>query len=375
MSNVFDYIKWRGELSFRNVELNDIDALILSRLSYIPFEGIVPASFHRSLSLEEAAAKFNLSDNYDKILWATDPELLSSVAKAKRFSSLRVSACHSELDYDSKMQFSAIVFQLDDGSCFVSFRGTDNTFIGWQEDFNMYSLTTLPSQQKALEYFNKAASAFDGDIVLGGHSKGGNLAIYASVFCDENVKRRIKKVYNFDGPGFNRSVLRSEEYAGMRDRIMTFVPQSSVFGMMLEHDEDFSIVHSTNKSFMQHDIYSWQLMGRDFEYLDRRTNSSNFIDHTLSSLLDKMTPNEIESFTDAFFKVLESTDNTNFKEIQNSPFSSTLSMLRSFTNLDKDTRSLVFQTIRRAIGSMKNNLSDIKLRQISQNKQKITYMF
>lgn len=358
MSDIFDYIKWRGDLSLEQDGFNSLDALILSRLSYLPFEDVVPNNFNHSVKLSFAAMAFSSVENRDSILWKQDPDLLKAAA-CPRFANARLSGYVSSIDYDSKMQFAALVFDLNNNTRFVSFRGTDSSFIGWQEDFNMFTSLTLPSQLRALKYFEQAAQNTDARVILGGHSKGGNLALYSAMNSVSSIQKRIDGVYNFDGPGFHREILGSEQFGRVKDRVHSFVPQSSVFGMMLEHDEDFSIVKSTNKSFMQHDVYSWQVSGKDFVYLDRRTNSSYFISHTLDGFLEKLTDEEKESFTQAFFSVLEASDNTDFREIQKTPFSSSAAMLRALKNLDKSKRGALGKAIAKALSSAKENISDI----------------
>ena len=359
MSDIFDYLKWRGDLSFEQDSLNNIDAMVLSRLSYLPFEHVVPEGFDHTVSLDFAALAFSPEESRDYILWKQDPSLLKAVAKCRRFKNIRVSGYVNNIDYNSKMQFAALVFDLENGTRFVSFRGTDSTFIGWQEDFNMFTSLTLPSQLQALKYFEQAAQNTDCRFMLGGHSKGGNLAMYSAMNCVQSIQDKIDAVYNFDGPGFHREIIESEQYARIRNMVHSFVPQSSVFGMMLEHDEDFSIVESKSKSFMQHDVYSWQLEATDFVYLERRTNSSYFISHTFDGFLERMTDEEKENFTRTFFFVLESTDNTRFKDIQKAPFSSSASMLRALKHLGKDKRSALGKAIVKALSSAKENISDI----------------
>lgn len=358
MQNIFDYLNWRGDLSFAQDKFNNIDALILSRLSYLPFEHVVPQGFNKNVKLGFAALAFSPLENKDAILWKRDPDLLNAAGRSTRFENITACGYVSSVDYKSKMQFAAITFDLGNGERFVSFRGTDATFVGWEEDFNMFTSLTLPSQLAALKYFEQAAESGE-SFILGGHSKGGNLALYSAMNCVPSIQDKIEAVYNFDGPGFHSEILKTEQYEAVKDRIRSFVPQSSVFGMMLEHDEEFSIVESTNKSFMQHDIYSWQVMGRDFMYLDRRTNSSRFISHTLDGFLEKMSDSEKENFIKAFFTVLESTKSTDFREIPKSPISSSAALLKGIKNLDKSKRGALGKAIAKAASSAKDNFTDI----------------
>ncbi len=358
MNNIFDYLKWRGDLSFLQDGVNNIDALIFARLSYLPFEHIVPQTFENNVTLSFAAMAFSPVESMDDVLWKMDPVLLKTVGESPRFAGVKVSGYVNNHDYKSKMQFSAICFDLENGVRFVSFRGTDASFVGWEEDFNMFTSITLPSQLHALKYFEQAAEC-DSRLILGGHSKGGNLALYCAMNSVPSVQDRIEAVYNFDGPGFHREILDTKQFEAVKGRAFSFVPQSSIFGMMLEHDEDFSIVSSKNKSFMQHDIYSWEVMGCDFIYLDRLTNSSRFISGTLDGFLEKMTDEEKENFTNAFFTLLESTEISHFREVPKAPISSSASIIKALKKLDKTKRSALGRAIAKAALSVKDNISDI----------------
>lgn len=360
MSDIFDYLHWRGDLRFAQDNFNALDALILSRLSYLPFEDVVPKSFCHSVSLSFVARAFSPLDSRDDVLWKKDPDLLKAAAATPRFADVRLSGYLSERDYERKMQFSAVVFELNEQTRFIAFRGTDASFIGWEEDFRMFISPTLPSQQHALRYFVAAAQFSDCRFLLGGHSKGGNLALYTAINCEPSLNKRIDGIYNFDGPGFNGDVIQSAAFGEVKDRLHSFVPQSSVFGMMLEHDEDFAIVKSRSKSFMQHDIYSWEIDINDFVYLDNRTNSGYFIEHTLGDFLERLSDIEKENFTKAFFSVLESTDNTDFRKMIKSPVSGSAAMLRGLKHLDKTKRSALGRAIVQALKSAKHNLAYLK---------------
>lgn len=286
MPNLFDYFEWRGDLSLQNDGFNDVDALILSRLSYFPFDGIVSEDINSKITISSASKQFFASDiNNDKVLWDSDTDLLKACAQSARFKNMKLSGYVNTVEKEKQMQFSAVIIEMNSGCYFISFRGTDNTIIGWQEDFNMYYMFPLPSQRTAVEYLENAAKALNGQFYLGGHSKGGNLAVYASLFCSEKTRNRILEIYNHDGPGFDSKVIEQSGFKSVRSKIHTFVPQSSIFGMMFEHAEDYTIVKSSQKGFLQHDIYSWEVKRNSLVSLTTMTNTSTFFDHTLSQLL------------------------------------------------------------------------------------------
>ncbi|MBQ5640645.1 MAG: DUF2974 domain-containing protein, partial [Ruminococcus sp.] len=189
MANVFDYLQWRGDLLFSQDGFHTVDALILSRLSYIQLDGILGEN--ESVTVRKAAEKFFADETRaEQVLWKGDAELLQAAAQSARFGDLVLSDYVNIVDGETKMQFSAVVIDVD-GRQFLSYRGTDNTVVGWQEDFALFTQFPLPSQIKALEYFEHAAARFDGRFILGGHSKGGNLAVYAAAFCEQALRDRI----------------------------------------------------------------------------------------------------------------------------------------------------------------------------------------
>ncbi len=358
MSDVFDYLKWRGDLTFEKDKLNEVDALILSRLSYLPFDNILNDT--NEITINKANKKFISNDEYkSKLLWKCDDELLNTMANTERYSRLKLSNYCNIVDKSTQIQFSALVIDIDKKTKFISFRGTDNTLVGWQEDFNMFCMFPLPSQLKAVDYVEKIAQNFEGKLILGGHSKGGNLAVYASAFCCDETKNKIDAVYNQDGPGFEEKVLRQNSFAQIKTKIHTNVPQTSIFGMMFEHEEEYNIVKSNQKGFMQHDIYSWEVEGNHLVSLSKITTTSVFFDHTLTQFVAQMSVDERKQFTEAVFYLLNSTESKTFNEISKHIVSSTGNILKSMKNLDSNSRSLILSSVLQFLKCIKNNFSDI----------------
>lgn len=294
MANILDYLTWRGDFSFAQAPLNHVDALVLCRLSYIPFDGVVAEGFlDAPVTIAEAADKclalVHKKDATRAFRLEDDEQLLNCLIKSERFRDLPLIGFRNVFDQAHAEQFSAVTIRLPDNALFVAFRGTDGTIAGWREDFNMSFSDTVPAQRDAVAYLAEAASYFPGKLHIGGHSKGGNLAVYSATFCDPETQSRIASVVNHDGPGFNDNVISDARYKRILDRIHTYVPQSSIIGMLLEHEEDFSIVHSTNLGIMQHDVYSWEILRSGFIPVEELTNSSRFIDKTLKEWVRGMT--------------------------------------------------------------------------------------
>ena len=146
----------------------------------------------------------------------------------------------------------------------------------------------IPSQIDALKYLEEIAKEYPNNLRIGGHSKGGNLAVYASIFASEDIRNRIINIYNNDGPGFNDDIIETKEYKEMIKKVSTYIPQDSIFGRLLTHKEKYTVVKSTQRGVMQHDLYSWQLLGNEFVYLKEVTNGSKFIDKTITNWLKNL---------------------------------------------------------------------------------------
>ena len=308
MADMLDYLAWRGDIEFPQMPVNPVDALIFSTLSYIQFEDIVPDNPMQCISLEEAAAGlFSLSAPQDRARVKKDLELLDAVAKSARFDNIKMSFYRSILIPEEDTQFAAVTFFLEDGSAYIAFRGTDNTLTGWKEDFNMTFQSSIPAQRLALEYVQEFAAAHPIPIWMGGHSKGGNLAVYAAAKCGDLLQKRIVEVHNQDGPGFSEDMMRDTGYWNILPKLRSYVPQSSVIGMLLEHKEPYTIIKSSQIGLMQHDPYTWMIMGANFLPVEELTADSRFLDHTFKNWLAGMSIEDRSKFFDTVFELLEST--------------------------------------------------------------------
>ena len=270
MANVFDYLDWRGDLSFRHSPFNDVDNIIFSIIAYYPFDGIVGGGFGRAaVPLPEAAKKLYEAAKDDEALQRLFTfgrrhlDFMLRLAGVPRYSGCRLCGYVNKVDVESEMQFAAITVMIPDTPAYVSFRGTDTAIIGWKEDFNMILNDTIPAQIEAAAYLNTAAKHIRGKINSGGHSKGGNLAVYAAAFCGRSVQRRIKNVYSNDAPGFNKKIVSSDQYKNIEKKICCYIPESSVVGLLFEYTKDYKVVKSSETGIMQHDPFSWEITGKD----------------------------------------------------------------------------------------------------------------
>ena len=307
MADLYDYLTWRGDLCFSDVPLNPVDALIFSTFSYIQFEGIVPDTYKKEIALREAAALFLEKPGCENMVRVKqDLALLRSAMDTSRFGNTKLTFYRSVLDMEKEKQFAAMTFLLDDGNAVLVFRGTDQTIAGWKEDFNMTFCERVPAQDEALRYVSEFAKGNSVKFYLAGHSKGGNLAVYSAIKCEEEIRSRIIRIYNQDGPGFNDYLMGDPVYHALVPKISTYLPQSSIVGMLLEHEEPYYVIKSRQIGVMQHNPYSWELEGPDFVYLEAVSEGSRRFNKALKNWLAGMTLEERSTFADTVYGILTS---------------------------------------------------------------------
>lgn len=305
MADMFHYLNWRGDILFTQLGPNNADALIFTTLAYVRFHGIVPEHMNAAVTLAEAAERLlALPDQQSRIRVSNDLALLQTAAAAPRFRDVLLTHYQDILVPEEDTQFAAVTFLLPDGTAFLAFRGTDSTLVGWKEDFSMSFQESVPAQRLAKEYTALFAFASGVPIRLGGHSKGGNLAIYAAAKSDASTQDKIIEVFNHDGPGFTEPMASDPGYLAMVPKIHTFLPQSSVFGMLLERQEPVTIIRSSQVGLLQHDPYSWEIMGTDFIEVEALTPDSRFLDRTFTTWLAGMNREERSAFFDTIFDLL-----------------------------------------------------------------------
>lgn len=377
MANIEDYLLWRGDLTLSQSPFNNVDNLILSNLIYLVFKDIVPElkiektsvfnkitnlfkqdnnSLH-AVSIHDAIADMNiLEEGKHRIRVSKDIEMAVKLAKTKRFGSMKLMYYVDKYDEDIETQFAAITILMEDNTAYIAFRGTDTSLVGWKEDFNMSFMDKVPAQEEALKYLQAVSSLINVPLRIGGHSKGGNLAVYSALHINKNVQDRIIRIYNNDGPGFKSSILETNEYKYIKDRIDTIVPQTSIIGMLLEHEEEYIVIKSNETLIMQHDPYSWEVLGADFVKMEGTTSSSHFIDSTLREWINNMTIEQREQFVDVLWEVMGATKAKSFPEMAESLFSNALKIGKKINQLDDKSKDVLSTALSMLINSAKNAL-------------------
>lgn len=354
MANVFDYLRWRGDLSFAQSPICEIDALIFSELSYIFFDGIIPGDIDEGrVTLSEAAEIFferNADREVIKLGEIVPDEIIDlfrMTATSKRFAEVELGHFIDIVDNETVEQFSALSFFISDDLAFIAYRGTDDSITGWREDFRMAFLTPVPAQKRAEEYLLETASDFGGRIILGGHSKGGNLALWAGLNAPDEICDRIEKIYNFDGPGFLDDVWESAGYERIADRISTVIPTGSVVGLLLKYDKNYRVTRSSAKKYLyQHDALTWNVLGCEFECDEDVAPDVKKTHERVGRWIYSMEPEKREAFVEGFFDILSSTNAKTLTALAESRSD----LVRAFSNIDPETKQALMTGIRFFVG-------------------------
>ena len=351
MSNIFTYLDWRGDLTFEQSGFCEVDGLILSLLSYVEFDGAVPPPGGGEVPLGQACAALGCDDmdeprdltaqSTDTLRW-----LLRRMAHSRRYGDMKLGHYVNILDSGLSEQFSATCIRIDDRRIYMSCRGTTSDIVGWKEDFLLACMPEIPSHDEALRCLRGAAKAWpDCEIMLGGHSKGGNLAVYAAASADETLQHRISAVWCNDGPGFQRAFVQTDGYRRIQPVMRAIVPKSSVVGMLLAHEEPYTIVDSSQTGILQHDGMSWQVEGPRFVAVPNLTAESVRAEQRLREWIDSLGDGERRQFVDTLFDVLTASGATTLDQLRGDGVRATLAAITKLIGTPKDTRDRIAQFV------------------------------
>ena len=359
-SNVVDYLRWRGDLTFEQDPFNEVDNLLLCVVSYINFSRILELRSKlpsEAMLLKDVCEQLTEEDEQRGLSSHAYIPVMRLMASVRRFAQVRMFGYESVHDEEREMQFDAVSFLLPDHTVFAAFMGTDRSLVGWKEDFNMSFLDAVPAQERAAAYAAEIASACSGyGLRLGGHSKGGNLAAWAASHLPEELQRRIVATYNNDGPGFSHDLLETDGYRRVADRMITLIPESSIIGVLLEHAENYEIIDSSNRSVMQHEPLSWNVLGNHFVHQERRSPLGKLSDGVLREWLHSMTPTERETFIEALFDVLSKGGQISSLEELPGGLAGGASFLRELVGAEDEKKSAITDGLRRLMSDVREGL-------------------
>lgn len=346
---ILDYLKNYGEYSFSERPFNDVDSLVLCQFVYLKFDGMVPlvTDNKRAVNLPylRQHAKFDLlfaDVRFEK----NNRALFEAMEKSTRFGKLKLNCYINIVEPEWETQFSAVTFFLEDHTMYVAFRGTDESMVGWKEDFNMAFQSPIPGQLYAAKYLNMVTGRLHNDFYIGGHSKGGNLAVYAAMTCTATVQDRILKIYSMDGPGFPREVLEKNGYDRIADRVIKILPHSSMVGMLFESDTRYKVVESKTFGLLQHDPFSWLVKEDDFDYVNHLYGSRKFTDDALNDWILSLSVEDRKLFVDTLYNVILASKATNLIDFTVDLKKSLTGMVAAMKDVDEDTKKAMKKIIR-----------------------------
>ncbi len=347
MSNVLDYLE-KNAMSFEKAEFGSVDAMVFSQLTYLNYDAaFLDRDFDSApLSFSNFAPYARSGQLFKGIRAAKQCEqLFFSFLKSRRYKNVTLSCFVNEVVTEAEKQFCAMVFHLPDGTDFIAFRGTDNTLIGWKEDFNMTFMSAIPAQLEAVAYLNRAAALSDRRLRVAGHSKGGNLAVYAAAKCPDEIKKRIIDIYNFDGPGFRKEFLCDPDFTRIKDRVRKYLPQSSIIGMLMYSEESYTVIRSNRKGIMQHDLFSWQIENGMFITEDSMKVPSMLLDRTVADWLASLDDEQRRIFIDTVFELIRHTNARTVFELNSQKIKNTAMLLEAVRNIDSEKRRFILKVL------------------------------
>ena len=344
MGNIMDYISWRGDLSFEQSQFNEVDNLILACFSYVNLDGISAVTKQKGIGLKKLTKEFMKLHTMkeleaDKSFIRLAPFMMMKMAKSVRFGKCVVRNYVNDIVTEAEQQFAAMEIVLEDGTSYVSFRGTDDTIIGWKEDFNL-STGVVPAQKRAIEYLQKISEHTDGMLRVGGHSKGGNLAIYGSVMC-KSAHEKIFEIYSNDGPGFSREFQELPEMKEMMPKIIRIIPEYSIIGTLLEHEKEPVIVASSSKGLLQHDGFSWEVQGPALVRRDSLNKTALRFIEILHKWIDGMDMEQKRLLIEDLFATLQASGYENLSEVQSGGLKSLAAMVKRVEKFAPESRGMM----------------------------------
>lgn len=346
MGNILTYLKWRGDLTFTERPFCEVDNLVLSELAYLNLAGIVPAaSEDSSIEMEQAAKLFYSQSRSNTCADGPSEDFLNVMASSNRYRKVKLSHFTEELDEQTGTDFCALHIELGDGTVYVAFRGTSDSLLGWREDFSM-SFQIMPSQKLAAEYLEETMDRNDVRYRVGGHSKGGNLAVYAAMMLPLEKQDAVMEIYSNDGPGLCPAIVDMERYRAISHKLTCIVPEFSVIGALFENKAPTKIVTSSVSGFLQHDGVTWQIEGDHFCTVESRSAECEYYNHIFDQWIESATMEQRKVFTKDLFDALEAGGAKKRSEIAGSGFDGFEAILLSVIRSEGKTKVVIGKFIK-----------------------------
>ena len=353
IGNIVEYVHSYGYFDFKALPFNAVDALVLAQFVYLKMESLLPVMEPGEAVSDHAVTLKMMQEDpeveqlfVDSRFETNNRALFYSMCESKRFGDMKCMYCADHICTEDETQFMALTCVLSDGSIKILYRGTDETIVGWKEDFNMAFQHPIPGQEAGKSYLQQVSEYITGEFDLIGHSKGGNLAVYAAMCVSEKIRQRITKIYNLDGPGFRTEVYSTGSFEKIADRIIKIIPRSSIVGMLLENHGDYKVVESDGISLLQHDPYSWLVDRIDFVYAEEMDARHRILDESLSEWVMSLPKEEVESFVNALYQIVEASEATDLISFTKNWTKSLAGMAGAIQNLDEETKKSIHRVMK-----------------------------
>lgn len=375
MANIIDYIDWRGDLSFNQASINKVDIVALSQLALIAFDDIlINRRKELSMTIEEAyhvMVKHGVSkyENMGLIIPKAIIPMFEKMASAKRYRNLIIGNYQNIVSVDKETQFCGLTIDLNESTRCVIFSGTDDTIIGWKENFNMLRVDQTPAQKTSCSYLERCGVGKEKLYVLG-HSKGGNLALFSTINVNRETFDKIIHCYNIDGPGLTEDINKISDFDERIKKLTLIIPQTSVVGRLFEHYEHNYVVHSNVQGLYQHDAFSWEVMGAHFIKEEALTDDASHIEKKIKDITNTLDGKMRDDFVESLYKMLTIKDSKTLTEVSKSGFQ----VVKAYVGLEGDVKKLFTKIINDLLKDkviIKNLVSNIRDFSKFNNSQKV----
>lgn len=349
VGTIIDYVKEYGNISFREAPMNEVDSLVLCQFSYLKFDGMVPGVEEKRPSvklreLEKHPGYEGLfaDERYEKV----NRKLVEAMLAGRRYRNIKMNCHVNIIEKEWETQFSAVTLLLDDGTLYVAFRGTDETIVGWKEDFNMAFLSPVPGQAYSVKYLNAVGARLHRPFYVGGHSKGGNLAVYSVMNCRPEIQNRVIRIYSMDGPGFRPEVLNEANYSMIASRVEKILPHSSLVGMLFESDMRFKVVESKTFGLLQHNPFTWLVKDGKLVEVKDIYESRKQMDNTLNEWILSLDEEQLRIFVDTLFQVINASQVDDLIQLTAEWRKSMNGIISALKEVDDQTVSILKEVIK-----------------------------
>lgn len=360
MENILNYVHLRSDVSFQYRAFNEVDALILSELSYVDFDHILGKEpMCLASACKQYLERYTTEQIREKFIFCRMlPDFIRSMVTMERYKNVQIRDYESQFDEEKELQFAAMTFVLPDGSLFIAYRGTDGTITGWKENLQMTYRSHLPCQKLAKEYFKKQIDSIQEQsyffglrkkkvypkIYLGGHSKGGNLAMYAALENEDDASL-ISEVFAFDAPGFRRDIWEGLKTVEALHKITNYKPKDSIIGCVLEHREQACILEASDSGLVQHDAFNWAIGPQGFVKAASLTKQSKEALAYVNRILMSKSDEDKKNYIDLIFSLTDKLDIRSIADLTEIGLKQGLSGVYEVTQMAQEERKFLFEVI------------------------------